>query len=64
MKAQDRDQLVQTTVFTLFGDQYDTRVERQLLLMFQHLLKREFDTASEQGTIMRANTAVTKMLSA
>lgn len=55
---------VQTVVFDMYGDQYDTREERLLLSLFQMILKHEFEANSELGTLLRANTAVTQIMSA
>lgn len=55
---------VQTVVFDMYGDQYDTREERLLLSLFGHVLRHEFTSASDMGSLLRANTAVTQMLSA
>ena len=56
--------MIHTTIFTVFGDQYDVRLEKQLLSIFHELIKDEFAAAEELGTVMRANTTVTKMMSA
>lgn len=61
---QKREALIHTTIFTVFGDQYDVRLEKQLLSIFHELIKDEFAAAEELGTVMRANTTVTKMMSA
>ncbi|SPQ93554.1 Ras-GAP domain-containing protein [Plasmodiophora brassicae] len=57
-------QFVQTVVFDFYGDQYDTRDERLLLSLFGHVLRAEFAAAQDMGSLLRANTAVTNMLSA
>ena len=48
----------------MYGDQYDTREERLLLSLFGQVLRHEFGKASDMGSLLRANTAVTQMLSA
>eukprot|EP00457_Paulinella_chromatophora_P001965 gb/GEZN01001968.1/.p1 GENE.gb/GEZN01001968.1/~~gb/GEZN01001968.1/.p1 ORF type:complete len:792 (+),score=101.82 gb/GEZN01001968.1/:156-2531(+) len=55
---------VQSVVFDLYGDQYDSREERLLLQMFRIMIKDELGVSTEKGSLMRANTAVTQMLSA
>jgi Ras GTPase-activating-like protein IQGAP2/3 len=41
--AKNAPSLVQTVVFDLFGDQYDTRQERLLLSLFSLVLRAEFE---------------------
>eukprot|EP00474_Spongospora_subterranea_P010430 CRZ10888.1 hypothetical protein [Spongospora subterranea] len=55
---------VQTVVFDFYGDQYDTRDERLLLSLFGHILHAEFSSALSMGSLLRANTAVTNMMTA
>lgn len=55
---------VQTVVFDMYGDQYDTREERLLLHMFHMILKHEIQSSSSRGSLLRANTPITHMLSA
>lgn len=55
---------VQTVVFDMYGDQYATREERLLLLCFHQALKDEISSATSKGSLFRANTAITQMLSA
>lgn len=55
---------VQTVVFDMYGDQYGDRDERLLLLCFRHALKAEILDTPNLGSLFRANTAVTQMLSA
>lgn len=55
---------VQTVVFDMYGDQYDTREERLLLSLFQMVLTKEFENALDMGSFLRENTALTQMLSA
>ena len=42
--------------------QYDTREERLLLSLFRMVLQAELDAATDQGSLLRANTAITQML--
>ncbi|MES1916946.1 MAG: hypothetical protein MHM6MM_008715 [Cercozoa sp. M6MM] len=60
----DIPSFVQTVVFDLFGDQYDSREERLLLTLFEEVLRRSFESATDFGSFGRANTAITQMLSA
>lgn len=53
---------VQTVVFDLYGDQYDSREERLLLQVFRQMLQDELAEADDTGSLLRANTAVTQML--
>lgn len=62
--AKDIPAYVQTVVFDMYGDQYDTREERLLLSLFKQVIQMELDSASDQGSLFRANTAITQMLSA
>lgn len=64
INAKEVQSFVQTVVFDMYGDQYDTREERLLLSIFRFVLKAELDEAQDQGSLLRANTAITQMLSA
>jgi len=64
VEGKDTPAFVQTVVFDLYGDQYDTREERLLLSMFKMMLQDELAASSDKGSLLRANTAVTQMLSA
>eukprot|EP00808_Paulinella_micropora_P031058 g83208.t1 len=55
---------IQTVVFDLYGDQYDSREERLLLQLFRMMIKAELAESTEKGSLLRANTVVTKLLSA
>ncbi|XP_004364474.2 ras GTPase-activating protein [Capsaspora owczarzaki ATCC 30864] len=50
----DIDGLLQTVMFTLYGNQYESREENLLLSMFEE--------AIDMGSLMRANTAVSRMM--
>jgi Ras GTPase-activating-like protein IQGAP2/3 len=63
------DTLLQTVMFTLFGNQYDTREEYLLLSVFQvffalteNVLAAEFESASSFAGLMRANTPISRMM--
>ncbi|KAJ3311412.1 glyceraldehyde-3-phosphate dehydrogenase 1 [Boothiomyces sp. JEL0838] len=56
------DTLLQTVMFTLFGNQYETREEYLLLSMFQNVLAAEFESATNFSNLMRANTPVSRMM--
>ncbi|KAI8927418.1 Rho GTPase activation protein [Entophlyctis helioformis] len=56
------DPLLQTVMFTLFGNQYETREEYLLLSMFQNVLAADFESATDFGSLMRANTPVSRMM--
>lgn len=54
---------VKTVVFDMYGDQYDSREERLLLVMFQRAIYDEIQNTTDKGSLFRANTAITQMLS-
>ncbi|KAH8923610.1 Rho GTPase activation protein [Atractiella rhizophila] len=56
------DTLLQTVMFTLYGNQYESREENLLLTMFQSVLSAQFETATEFGSLLRANTPVSRMM--
>lgn len=49
-------------MFTLYGNQYENREEHLLLTMFQSVLSSQFETATEFGSLLRANTPVSRMM--
>lgn len=57
------DTLLQTVMFTLYGNQYESREEHLLLTMFQSVLSAQFETATDFGSLLRANTPVSRMMS-
>ncbi|EFC45070.1 rasGTPase-activating protein [Naegleria gruberi] len=62
IRGKEVDTFLQTVVFTLFGDQFDEREEHLLLMLFERVLAKEYQTCSYIGEFMRSNTAFTKML--
>jgi len=62
VKLGEVDNLLQTVMFTLYGNQYDDEEEHLLLSMFKAVLKEDFDEATSLATLMRANTAITRMM--
>nr|ODN87577.1 IQ domain-containing GTPase activating protein [Cryptococcus depauperatus CBS 7841] len=57
------DTLLQTVMFTLYGNQYEQREEHLLLTMFQQsVLSAQFETTTEFGSLLRANTPVSRMM--
>ncbi|KAJ3003753.1 glyceraldehyde-3-phosphate dehydrogenase 1 [Thoreauomyces humboldtii] len=56
------DTLLQTVMFTIYGNQYDSREEYLLLSMFQNVLSAQFESATEFGSLLRANTPVSRMM--
>jgi len=56
------DSLLQTVMFTLYGNQYESREEHLLLTMFQSVLTYQFDTTSDYSSLLRANTPVSRMM--
>jgi hypothetical protein len=57
---------VQTVVFDLFGDAYDSHEERLLLSLFKLAISSEMNACSPgaRATLLRSNTPLTQMLSA
>ena len=64
VSGEEISSFVQTVVFDMYGDQYDTREERLLLTLFQNILEVSFDKAESMGSLLRANDGITLMLSA
>ncbi|BEI97764.1 hypothetical protein CcaverHIS631_0300630 [Cutaneotrichosporon cavernicola] len=56
------DTLLQTVMFTLYGNQYEQREEHLLLTMFQSVLAAQFESTTEFGELLRANTPVSRMM--
>ncbi|KAG0167160.1 glyceraldehyde-3-phosphate dehydrogenase 1 [Apophysomyces sp. BC1034] len=56
------DNLLQTTMFVIYGNQYESREEHLLLTMFQNVLAAQFETSTEFGSLLRANTPVSRMM--
>ena len=57
------DSLLQTVMFTLYGNQYESREEHLLLTMFQSVLSAQFECATDYGSLLRTNTPVSRMMS-
>jgi Ras GTPase-activating-like protein IQGAP2/3 len=56
------DSLLQTDMFTIYGNQYESREEHLLLTMFQSVLNYQFDNTPEYSSLLRANTPVSRMM--
>lgn len=56
------DSLLQTVMFTIYGNQYEQREEHLLLSMFQTVLAAQFEQATEFSNLLRANTPVSRMM--
>ncbi|KAI8808428.1 ras GTPase-activating protein [Cladochytrium replicatum] len=56
------DTLLQTVMFTIYGNQYESREEYLLLSMFQNVLAAQFDSATESTTLLRSNTPLSRMM--
>ncbi|KAH0550928.1 hypothetical protein GP486_007706 [Trichoglossum hirsutum] len=56
------DSLLQTVMFTIYGNQYESREEHLLLTMFQSVLTWQFDNTPEYSSLLRANTPVSRMM--
>lgn len=62
VKLSEIDNLLQTVMFTLYGNQYDEYEEHLLLSMFHQVLQYEFENAKGLSGVLRANTAITRMM--
>lgn len=49
-------------MFTIYGNQYESREENLLLTMFQTVLSTQFENSSEYTNLLRANTPVSRMM--
>lgn len=56
------DSLLQTVMFTIYGNQYESREEHLLLTMFQSVLTHQFETTPEYSNLLRQNTPVSRMM--
>jgi len=56
------DILLQTVMFTIYGNQYESREEYLLLTMFQNVLAAQFESSTDFGSLLRANTPVSRMM--
>ncbi|KAH7322865.1 Rho GTPase activation protein [Stachybotrys elegans] len=56
------DSLLQTVMFTIYGNQYESREEHLLLTMFQSVLTYQFDHTPDYSSLLRANTPVSRMM--
>ncbi|KAJ5239878.1 hypothetical protein N7468_004497 [Penicillium chermesinum] len=56
------DALLQTVMFTIYGNQYESREEHLLLTMFQSVLTYQFDNTPEYSSLLRQNTPVSRMM--
>lgn len=57
------DMFLQTVMFTIYANQYDEFEEHLLLTVFQSVLSTNFKTETNFGTILRANTPISRMMS-
>ncbi|KAK3726915.1 hypothetical protein QZH41_016700, partial [Actinostola sp. cb2023] len=56
------DSLLQPVMFSLYGNQYEAREEYLLLSMFELALKYEFEESENFNSLLRANTAISRMM--
>lgn len=49
-------------MFTIYGNQYESREENLLLTMFQTVLSAQFENSTEHTNLLRANTPVSRMM--
>eukprot|EP00727_Mastigamoeba_balamuthi_P012374 m51a1_g776 putative ase-activating protein (876) ;mRNA; f:594282-597416 len=62
VKIGEIDNFLQTVMFTLYGNQYEEEEEHLLLTMFRTVLKGDFAEAKSLNELLRANTALTRMM--
>lgn len=62
LQLSEIDSLLQTVMFALYGNQYDSREEYLLLTMFSIVLSATIESATELGSLLRQNTAISRML--
>eukprot|EP00050_Salpingoeca_kvevrii_P021079 m.106090 g.106090 ORF g.106090 m.106090 type:complete len:878 (+) comp9167_c0_seq1:64-2697(+) len=58
----EMDDFLHTVMFTLFGNHTDPREEHLLLSIFEHALRMEFESTADLGSLMRSNTAMSRMM--
>eukprot|EP00794_Sanderia_malayensis_P010900 gene10900-12059_t len=58
------DELLQTVMFSLYGNQYEAREEHLLLGMFEIAVKMELEETDDFNNLLRANTAISRMMTA
>lgn len=58
----ENDALLQTVMFTIYGNQYESREEHLLLSMFSSVLLWQFDNTPEYSNLLRQNTPVSRMM--
>jgi len=56
------DTLLQTVMFTIYGNQYESREEHLLLMMFRDVLAAQVENSTDFGSLLRANTPVSRMM--
>ena len=62
VKLAEIDPLLQTVMFTLYGNQYEEDEEHLLLTMFRTVMQAEFGRAMGINELFRSNSALTRML--
>lgn len=66
LETRDMTEFVNTIIFDMYGDQFDSSEERLLLTLFQKIIRAHFKQAGgkdDMGSLFRANTSITMMLS-
>lgn len=58
----DIDTLLETVMFSIYGNHFDPREEHLLLVMFQQVLAHHFDVTDEFASLLRGNSAATRMM--
>ncbi|KAJ3237950.1 glyceraldehyde-3-phosphate dehydrogenase 1 [Chytriomyces hyalinus] len=53
----------ESTIFSIYGNQFNRREECLLLSLLQRIMSIQFDKANNFGSVMRANTPTSRMLS-
>lgn len=62
VKLAEIDSLLQTVMFTLYGNQYEEDEEHLLLTMFRTVMTEELEKAIGINDLFRSNSALTRML--
>ncbi|KAJ3244187.1 glyceraldehyde-3-phosphate dehydrogenase 1 [Chytriomyces hyalinus] len=54
---------LESTIFSIYGNQFNKREELLLLSLLQNIVSIQFDKSNNFGSVMRANTPASRMLS-
>ncbi|KAJ5073892.1 gtpase-activating protein [Anaeramoeba ignava] len=56
------EKVLQLVMFTIYGNHYDEKEEKLILMLFEYALNSEFSSCSHLNVLLRANTPITKLL--